>query len=280
MKKWQIEVNRTLGELAYFHQTIDGARRGTLLDFEAEVMADSFVYENPFFDGVNIGGDWLRRHIIGGWNKRTNDYYFTIPRPDRLQALTAFIAKKGFVIDIAIDDHREAMNSAWRIALLSGFDRFADQRLLSGTFRGMFHGVRAGDGELQEFILLVHFIKGEPFFRIRLIQCDYSGAGQSFEAQTRFDAFSYDRWDISDLFAIFGTNEGRVFGGQGNGVLTASDYVFACKGRRVVELTLSGLDGGHGSVRLKLCRQPADIDRAIGLLKRLSADMGSSLAAE
>ncbi len=278
---FKIEALRGLAETAYFrgYRYATGLRR-SYQDFACDIMADTFCDEDPLVEHEPEKGEWLRRYFSVTHHRKTGRPYYTIPRSDRYQALLSFMAKKGLITAVTVEDHRQDIFKAKRQALLSAYETFADQGYLAGTFRGMLHGVAEYDHCALEFILLIHLLYGEPLFRARLVQAEYSLKGANSKHESRLLAFAYDRSSRIDAFAAFGVKEGRIFGGQSNGVMTATDFAYDKRGRRVLEMTLSGVHEDAGAVRLKLCRQPADIDRAIGLLKRFSADMARPIAAE
>lgn len=268
MSKWIAETMRSAAQLCYWRNyRYVQSERGNELDFQCDILAPCIEAEMAGGPEIFVGGDWLRRYMTGGWNRRTGHYYHTVPGPERLQAINDFIARKNMLTAAALQDHTGDAHHAARIAAMRKFNRFADQRLLAGTFRGTFHGSIETAYGMRESVLLIHFLPGEAYFRTRLFQAEYR-RGTNENTSTRADAF-----------ASFGTNEGRIFGGDDQCEYHATGFSFDKKGRRGLALEIAG-DDEDGKMRMTLCRQPGDIDRAIDLLHRFSALQRRMLAAE
>lgn len=282
MQSWQTEVYRSLVQILYWrdYRYAEG-HRGTLLDFECDIMADTFADDGPYAKDAELGNDWLRRYEAGGWSRKTGEYYYTVPRPDRRKAVFDSVEHSGLVTQAAIAPHTGDAGLAERIAAERGYGRFANQRILAGTFRGVFHGRGKSDEGMIESVLLVHFIPGERYFRTRLLRAYYSRhTGESDRAfKARIDSYNLDTSGRDDAFGSFGTNYGRIFGRSDDTDRHASEFAFDKKGRRVLAMTVRAEGDGTG-LRLALAQKPAEIDRAIGLLYRIDEEMAPPLAAE
>lgn len=174
MQSWTSEVYRSLVQILYWREyRYAEGRNGTLLDLECDILAQEIEAEENGGPEVEIGNDWLRRYEAGGWRRKTGHYYFTTPRPDRLKTVLDFVERSGHVTRAAVEEHIGDAARAQRIAAERGYDLFGDQRILAGTFRGMFHGSICVDEPVIEVILLIHFIPGEAYFRTRLLQVAY-----------------------------------------------------------------------------------------------------------
>lgn len=113
MQTWNSETQRYLVLLTYWRDyRYKRPVRGTLLDFECDVFLGDFVADGPLDEEQSIGGDWLRRYMDGGVNRKTGEYYFTLPRAERLEAIRAYILGTCDVPDIIFHNHSAHITEA------------------------------------------------------------------------------------------------------------------------------------------------------------------------
>ena len=305
MTNWSAEVTRAAAETLYWrHYRNSDGPQSTFHEFRADVIPEEELLK-PWKRSVNEGDaklnnrsrydnaadddstvEWLRRFARGHWMKTTGRYVFTTPRPKRLAQLRAFIDSRGLLTPVALADHTEPHSMAEAVAAAMGFDRFADQTLLAGTFRGMFTATALEPTLLIESVLLIHFLKGDSHFRVREIQVHYNRC-QGEEPTTavqRAGDLDFDEWRIRDGFASFGTNYGEIFllrahDGSSGGYAAAA-FEFTDKGRRVSAFRATPGDDPGTQHQFRLCCRPTLIDRALQLLWRISDRKATVDAAE
>ena len=280
MSKWNLETLRSLLEIAYHrdYRYTEG-QRGTLLDLECAVMEPRIEAEINGEPEVFVGGDWLRRFMTGSWHKDTGHYFYTIPRRDRLQMLYRYLEEQSFLIPAMLNDHNGRIGPARKIRDERGY-RLADVRILAGTFRGVFAGSVTTPEDISEAVMVICFVPGEDLFRIRLFRAWYRGATAEGIEQ-HFKTLDLARCAVTDAFASFGTEDGRIFcRDDGAGDLVADDYTFISKGRRVSQFTLGGDEETGPGIRLRLCRRPAQISRMLNVIRAIDTAMNRPIAAE
>lgn len=245
------EIIRLITEIAYCRDFRYANCRGTLLDFECAILEPLIVAETEIGPEVEIGNDWLRRYMTGSWRKTDGHYFYTMPRPERLEMVTRYLKEQGLLVPAMLREHTGTISEAWRIRDARGY-RLSDNRILGGTFRGVYSGSACTAGGQNETFLLSCFVPGEDLFRIRLVWANDS-AGIA----------------VTDAFASFGTEDGRIFcRGDGGADLALDRYRFISKGRRVSEFTLGSSDQTGEQIRLELCRKPEQINRMLSLFRR------------
>lgn len=305
MTGWSDEVLRAAVETHYWRNYRHRGRpRGTILEFQADLIPEEELLEKPRKSPddnrgtVNdaseedkdrndgLGSDWLRRFFGGHHERATGRYVFTTPKSKRLAQLRALVNEKRLLTPVALVDHTEPHAMAEAMAAAMGFDRFADQILLRGTFRGMLTATALTPTLISEAVLLTHFLKDESYFRVREIQVHYDRRqGEELSAAVqRAGNLDFDRWRVRDGFASFGTNYGEIFllrahdGGFGGYAI--SNLEFIDRGRRVAAFAAKSGDDPDTVHQFRLCCRPSLIDRAVQLLWRVSNKMAPANAAE
>ncbi|WP_339635148.1 hypothetical protein [uncultured Sneathiella sp.] len=288
MSKYQEQVRRSAAQANYWrdyryvHKKREALKsRGTLLDFKNDIMPLSDEeLNNSFFDSdASESSEWLRRYIDYYIQKETGRGIYTMPKPDRYKAVQAFVEGNGFLPRITLFDHSESAYAAALVASAKGYDCYADERLLAGTFRGTFLGASLNAEDLCEYVLQCHFIPDEQYFRIRLFGALYQRRrGEDDEGLVqRSKSMGWDSWSMRDGFASFATNLGALFflDGEKGGTsgYDANGFAFDNTGRRALGFTATPQDEAGNLVRFQLCRQPDDIDRYLDILHRISAEL-------
>lgn len=278
---YKSEIQRLLSETAYFGDyRYCEDMRGTLLDFECDILEP--LIENEIFGGpeINIGGDWLGRYMSGRRKKDTGEYYFTTPGPARLKLLTENLERNGYMISSILEDHSGDITEARTIQHQKGY-RFANQKLLAGTLRGAFIGFAEMDYGIAELVLVACLVPGEDLFRMRLFQTHYFSYGvKQEELKAHYDAFDFNSWFASDRFASIGSGEGRIFGGRSSRADNwIGEFDFISKGCRICALTMSPIDGSIDPIRLELCRKPMQVKRMLGAVKAIGRTKEQIIAA-
>lgn len=260
--KLNLEAVRVLLEICYWRDyRYAYGERGTLLHLLCDVLEPLIEAEDCGGPEVSISGDWLRRFMIGYWRQGDGRYIYTIPTEERLKLIAQFLARKGMIIPAITSDHMGDYLAAQFIRDRRKY-RFADQILLSGTFRGAFYGETPLVDCGSKSALIIYFVPGEDFFRVRLIRALFARRDWEVDADlsVRFDRMDYDHLYIDDLFASFGTDLGVIFdGGGGATELEASDFQFISKGRRAHKMTLTDHMPGNAGTIYRLCRKPEEI---------------------
>ena len=282
MRNWSFETQRTLTETAYWRDYRHASgERGTWLDFKCDILEPLIEAELSGGPEVSVCGDWLERFAVGRWHKDSGEYYYTAPGKERLGLITRYLQRSGFILPLILMDHEADIVEACSIRDQKGY-RFANQKLLAGTFRGAFSGMAETDYGIYEAAAFLCFIPGEDLFRVRLIQTHYfdeDASGNSLK--DRFASIGFNGWFVTDLFASFGTDEGRIFGGAiSHDGFSADDFEFISKGRRVSAFTLSDSRGLQASMRMELCRKPDAINRMLDTCKAVWTARQQPLAAE
>lgn len=281
MTKWQQQIRRSAAQALYWRDhryAVD--QKGTVQTFIADILADDYAEEGPFSPETTDPAEWLRRYIGDYRDKKTGRCVYTIPGHDRYEAVQNFVEAVGFLASVALLDHTEPAYAAALVASANGYDRFADQTLLAGTFRGMFLGATLTDNGLTQCIFLCHFIPGEEYFRVRVFETLYPRrAGENDAALIeRAAQMDWESWSRRDGFASFNPVFGALFllrgecgGASGYDV---SDFAFDSKGRRVLALTATPQEDGGSPIRFQLAQQPGDIDHCLAILRQIGANLG------
>lgn len=284
---WNSEVVRSATQAVYWHTyRYAPGERGTVLAMALDILADSFIDEGPFSLEKTEPSEWLRRYMDHYRDGKTGRSVNTIPRPDRYKAVRAFIESSGFLTPAALLDHTEPAYAATLVASSEGYDRFADQTLLDGTFRGAFMGTALTRTGLSQCVLLCHLLKGEEYFRVRLFETVYQRRGGEDETALfqRAENLEWDTWSKRDGFSALGTMHGALFLLRGKGSSAAgcdvSDFAFDKKGRRILALTATPDNDQGPPVRFNLCQRPRDIERSLSILRLISRELDCPLAAE
>ncbi len=159
------------------------------------------------------------------------------------------------------------------------FRHYGDAAYFAGRFRGWHLGTRTGRDEIVHSVLLVHRVRDEPYHRVRDVRATYSRdrdeTAAAFEA--RGQSLIFDAFDVADSFAATGTDFGAIFLRNGPDI-HIGNYRWNPKNTRILEFTAD--QGGSDEIRYGLCRQPGDIDLALGILHAVSDLMRLPHAAE
>lgn len=128
--------------------------------------------------------------------------------------------------------------------------------------------------------MMIHHLDDEPCFRVRMIQARHAETNSN-DCRDRFNQTRFDTWSQMDCLGVFGTQYGGLFGGDLNSdELKVSNFSFAKRNRRVLELRLESGENGIDAQTFTLCQQPQDIEQMIGFMHSVSDAMNTPLAAE
>ena len=292
---WDDEIRRALTEAAYhiFYRYRNDVR-GTWLEFFNDLQpVDPWIEDSPESETIEEeesneedeeppieDDEKLRRYGVGYWEKSSGRYIYTTPQSPLFDAILDFLEDKKFLTTIATTDHVQSAYIASVVATANGYDRYADQRLLAGTFRGTFFGTTLKASGLTQIVLMIHFIPGEEYFRVREIQVFYDRENDEDKLAlvARAENLAWNSWRVRDGFAAFNTESGTLFLLRGDdaqlGSYNVSDFTFNKKGRRVLAFTATPTSNANDTVRFRFCEKPDEINRALSLLRRLSEEKG------
>lgn len=271
--RWPDELMRALAELDFFvsHKLLPGPHRSILM-WKEHLLAQSGIEQSPTGGEELDSGDWARRYFTGVWDSR-GYYGFSIPQPYRLEAIHSELQRKDMVPHVAIMDHSEPVNDAKKTAVQNGFDLFGDIRILSGTVRGIFYGVKILGKAVIESILIILHVRGEPFWRIREVRGVYRFLGPTSDHQLaeRIETCQPHDYRIRDGFAAFGTTFGAFFnvrdawGRRAN--FSVSNFSFRSRGRRIKSFEASDINDAEDGIEYRLYCDRQEVERSVQLLR-------------
>lgn len=271
---WNIETLRTACDKIYCrdYRYNDGAR-STLLDFVCDIEADDTIADTPFDDDSLIQPEYLRRFIRGARNKQTGEWIFTVPRPDRLDRIVSFVREKNLLTEVALRPHEAPRSSL--SSTRNALSGFANQSLLSGSFRGEYFGATYFDHKIINTVLICNFIAEECAFRIREISVEYRrrrGETDLFLAD-RSNTADWDHCAIRDGFAALGAARGVIaIPTHGNGKadrLLIGKYDWDRKNHRLTGFQMKPANIKSVGIDFKRCDQPQEINLSLQILQNL-----------
>ncbi len=151
-----------------------------------------------------------------------------------------------------------------------------DTAAMTGALRGMFSSMAwSGAGTVQS-VWLIHHLSGQAYTHVRMIDVIVERAtGEADHMVTkRADGLDGATWRVTDCFAAIGETSGTTFAATTEwGEFSLEQFSFDKWGRRVVEFTATSVGADVYSSRFRLCLVPRAIDRALHLLRYVSAGM-------
>ena len=274
---FQTEVSRYGLELNYMKEYRYALPKGSMLSMHSDITAtdDDLADYDPRIKDLKAKYDrldnpeWLRRFIIGYFEKKTGKHIFTLPKPDRYKQIMTYLEERNILSPVVLMDHDLSLDDANEYATLNRYNQLADQSMLSGTFRGWFYGSTITPTCLIQTVLIIHQVKGEDAFRIRKGQTLYDNHSFLDEPEflLRAQKNDWDDFKITDGFASFSTEFGRGYlMNDKSPDFDMGNFMFDKAGRRMKSMD-ANIDGHK--TRLNLPQRPAGIDFVIRLLQSI-----------